>query len=103
MQFIKRGVGAFGSLEPRFREAIDEDEEHLGPGSYLSQNIIEKFKVQKPSSEMVAFKAPPRKPFHDVHYNDRDLPGPADYGGHVVSTRQQKGHGRPFDVNERRF
>ena len=41
-------------MEPRFREAIDEDEEHLGPGSYLSQNIIEKFQVQKPSSEMVA-------------------------------------------------
>lgn len=53
---------------------------------------------------MVAFRAPGRKPLNDVHYNDRDLPGPADYAGSVVKeSPKKKGYGRPFAVNERRF
>jgi hypothetical protein len=101
---FKREIGAFGTLEPRWKEGFDEDAEHVGPGSYLSQDMLEKFKVQRPNEESAPFRGPARKPLNDVHYDDRDLPGPTDYAAPVVNASpRKKGYGRPFDVNEQRF
>lgn len=74
-QVKRENPSHFGSVLPRFeRESIGQ--EHLGPGSYLSQNVRNKFEIKRAKKETQNFLSPERKPFVEEDHTMAGSPGP---------------------------
>lgn len=66
----------FGKLEDRFLEYKNtfKNTTKIGPGHYLSQNVIDKFQTKKGVEGTSLFKGPPR-----AKANKEETPGPSSY------------------------
>jgi hypothetical protein len=86
-------------LEQRFRDKSSNSS--LGPGEYLSQNILPKFQVKRGKLGDPAFMAPERVTLDNQVKHD--VPGPDTYQTVDNKLPQEKGTKRPFGKNQIRF
>lgn len=79
---------------------------HLGPGEYLSQNLIPKFAVKLGRAGTQNFRGPERNDLN-VSPDAASLPGPQqyakDHSKSMVAVKKALGSGRPFGINTTRF
>ena len=88
----------FGSCQSRFVDPQRRLANSLGPGEYLSQNLLTKFAPKAGTEGTGNFKTAPRKDGM-IHKGQLGAPGPQDYAADPAKKGPKKsGHRHPFDV-----